>query len=106
MKRLLRLWPTSAMVVACIGLGVALGGTSVAASQAPSKDDAGSVANVAASGANAPSSYRAASQASVAERATRARARTAAASSAYGTLSVAEIVKASRSGNRQNRVSR
>ena len=106
MKRLLRPWPKSAIVVACIGLGVALGGTSVAASQAPSKNNLGSVANVAANSANAASATNDANQASVAVRAARASTHTTAADFAYGEIDVAGIVKASRSGSRQNKVSR
>lgn len=41
MKRVLRLRPSPAMVVACIALGVALGGTSVAAIQALPKNSVG-----------------------------------------------------------------
>jgi hypothetical protein len=41
MKRLLRLRPSPAMVVACIALGVALGGTSVAAIEALPKNSVG-----------------------------------------------------------------
>ena len=102
MKRLLRLSP--AMVVACIALGIALGGTSMAAIQATPENNVGATVPSAANAANASdtaNATKATNETSVANLArARASASTKAADFTYGEIDVAEIAKASGGSSR------